>query len=77
MNVRLRRWGINMNRNESSFTTSTRARRLSRHVITPVIIIINIIIIVIIRIITAIIVVMIEGTERSDECKGMLIVSGS
>ena len=76
MNVRLRRWGINMNRNESSFTTSTRARRLSRHVITPVIIII-ITIIVIILIITAIIVVMIEGTERSDECKGMLIVSGS
>ena len=75
MNVRLRRWGINMNRNESSFTTSTRARRLSRHVITPVIIII--IIIVIILIIIAIIVVMIEGTERSDECKGMLIVSGS
>ena len=73
MNVRLRRWGINMNRNESSFTTSTRARRLSRHVITPVIIII----IVIIQITTAIIVVMIEGTERSDECKGMLIVSGS
>ena len=69
-----------MNRNESSFTTSTRARRLSRHVITPVIIIIIIvivIIIVIILIITAIIVVMIEGTERSDECKGMLIVSGS
>ena len=75
MNVRLRRWGINMNRNESSFTTSTRARRLSRHVITPVIIII--IIIIIIQIITTIIVVMIEGTERSDECKGMLIVSGS
>ena len=62
-----------MNRNESSFTTGTRAQRLSRHVITPVIIII----IVIILIITAIIVVMIEGTERSDECKGMLIVSGS
>ena len=67
-----------MNRNESSFTTSTRARRLSRHVITPVIIIIiMVIIIIIVLIITAIIVVMIEGTERSDECKGMLIVSGS
>ena len=52
-----------MNRNESSFTTGTRAQRLSRHVITPVIIVIIIIVIVIIIIIDIIVIIIIGKTE--------------
>ena len=48
-----------MNRNESSFTSGTRAQRLSRHVITPVIIIVIIIIIIIDIVIVIIIIVFI------------------
>ena len=46
-----------MNRNESSFTSGTRAQRLSRHVITPVIIIVIIIDIVIVIIIIVFIII--------------------
>ena len=55
-----RRLDINMNRNESSFTSGTRAQPLSRHVITPLIIVIVIIIIIIVIIIVIIIIVKTE-----------------
>ena len=51
-----------MNRNESSFTSGTRAQRLSRHVITPVIIIV-IVIIDIVIIIIIIVFIIIGKTE--------------